>query len=152
MNSSLNAALASTIIEDRIQSAERERRTRKPLPQADAEPFSCVTVRLANGRDDSALRRLEDLEGRQLPYEPTLVAEVEGQILAARTLVTRSAVADPFRPTQQLTEMLDLRSLQLRQQNGHPVRNARLGRLARTLTPSIRSSSQARRSAQGGPC
>ena len=151
MNSALSAAIASTTIDERIREAERERRTRAPRPGNDGEAYECVTVRLATGLDHDAIKRLEALEGRRLPYEPTLVAEVEGRILAARTLTTRIAVADPFRPTRQLSEMLDLRSVQLRK-NGHRVRSARLGRFARLLTTPIRSSSQVRSRPERGPC
>jgi hypothetical protein len=152
MNSALNAAMASTIIDERIRDAERERRSRTPRLMEDGEPYACVTVRIATGHDHRALRRLEEIDGRRLPSEPTLVAEVEGRIMAARTLDTRVAVADPFRPTKQLAEMLDLRSLQLRQQNGHRVRGARFARFVRTLTTSARSSSEVDTGAQSGPC
>jgi hypothetical protein len=153
MNPALNAAMASTLMDDRIRDAARQRQTRPLRRREDGEQYTCVTVRVATGRDHDAIKRLEDLEGRRLPDEPALVAEVEGTILAARTLMTRIAVADPFRPTGQLAEMLDLRSVQLRK-NGHAVRSARARRFVRALAAPLRSSqaSQARNRAQGGPC
>jgi len=139
MNSPLNAALASTILDDRIRDAERQRLARRLHARAGADQYPRVTVRLAGERDEAAVRRLEELDRKQLPREPMLVAEVAGRVLAARTLATRHAVADPFLPTSGLVELLDLRSVQLRQEPGGRVRGCRVGRFVRAVTSPIRS-------------
>lgn len=65
-----------------------------------------VTMRRANIRDDAALERLAQLEGRAIPAEPVLVAEVDGRVLAAVSIADGEAIADPFAPTRHLVEML----------------------------------------------
>jgi hypothetical protein len=140
MNPHLNADMASTILDERIQNAERAQRASVSREEQERDHYPRVTVRLAGDGDVAAIRRLEELEGRHLPQEPTLVAEVEGRVLAARSLLTRKAVADPFSPTEALVELLDLRSLHLRHGNGHRVGGAvRVGRFFRAVTAPIRS-------------
>ncbi len=65
-----------------------------------------VTLRRANFRDDGALERLAQLEGRPVPAEPVLLAEVDGNVLAAVSIADGEAIADPFAPTAHLIEML----------------------------------------------
>lgn len=65
-----------------------------------------VTLRLAAGRDDAALERLAQLDSRPLHPGPHLVAERDGRIEAASSLATGEMVADPFRRTAELCELL----------------------------------------------
>ena len=65
-----------------------------------------VTLRLADDADGSALRRLAELDSRPLPPGPHLVAEREGRIDAALSLSRGEAVADPFRRTAELCDLL----------------------------------------------
>ena len=65
-----------------------------------------VTLRLATAHDDSALERLAGVDSRLLPPGPHLVAEREGRIDAALSLCTHELVADPFRPTALLCDVL----------------------------------------------
>jgi hypothetical protein len=67
---------------------------------------SPVTVRLAAPVDVGALERLAGLDSRQLPPGPHLVAERDGRIDAALSLSTDELVADPFRRTAELCELL----------------------------------------------
>jgi hypothetical protein len=114
MNSALNQDLATTIRDDRIRQAERDRRASSAQAGEEPDPYPSVTVRFSRVEDHAEIRRLEQLDGRRLPPEPTLLAEVDGHVVAARSLVTRALVADPFRPTATLVELLDLRSTHLR--------------------------------------
>ncbi|HKG35021.1 MAG TPA: hypothetical protein VKA89_01145 [Solirubrobacterales bacterium] len=66
-----------------------------------------VLIRRADGRDCRALDRLEQLEGRRLGLGGALVAEVGGEVVAAVPLAGGTAVADPFRRTAWLIEMLE---------------------------------------------
>jgi hypothetical protein len=119
MNSSLNAYLATAILEDRIHQAERDRIARDAgVEEEERDRYASVTVRLSRPGDGRQIRRLEQLEGRRLPPEPVLVAEAEGRVLAVRSVRTREIVADPFRPTAPLVQLLDLRSIQLRDELG----------------------------------
>jgi hypothetical protein len=65
-----------------------------------------VTLRLAGDDDGPALRRLAELDSRPLPPGPHLVAEREGRIDAALSLSCGETVADPFRRTTELCELL----------------------------------------------
>jgi hypothetical protein len=73
-----------------------------------------VTVRFASRRDAHAIERLAELDSRSVPSGATLVAEVDGEILAALPLRGGTAPADPFRPTAELVRLLELREAQLR--------------------------------------
>jgi hypothetical protein len=65
-----------------------------------------LTLRIANDGDGAALRHLAALDSRPLPPGPHLVAEREGRIDAALSLSCGETVADPFRPTAELCELL----------------------------------------------
>jgi hypothetical protein len=65
-----------------------------------------VTLHLACARDRSALERLAQLDSRRLPPGPHLVAMREGRIDAAVSLATGDVVADPFRRTAELCQLL----------------------------------------------
>lgn len=83
-----------------------------------------VVIRIARSVDTPALRRLSELDSR--PTSPhSLVAEIDGEVLAALPLDGGSAAADPFRPTAQLVAMLELRASQLRGTGTVPKRRLR---------------------------
>jgi hypothetical protein len=65
-----------------------------------------VTVRLAAGEDSGALERLAGLDSGPLPPEPHLVAERQGRIDAALSLSSGELIADPFRRTAELRDLL----------------------------------------------
>ena len=86
-------------------------------PSADvARP---IVVRLNEPADRRALARLARLDAKQLPPEPLLIAEVDGEILAATPLQgIAQPLSDPCtRATHHLIELLELRAAQLRQPN-----------------------------------
>jgi hypothetical protein len=65
-----------------------------------------VTLHLACDRDRPVLARLAQLDSRRLPPGPHLVAIREGRIDAAISLTTGEVIADPFRRTAELCELL----------------------------------------------
>jgi hypothetical protein len=65
-----------------------------------------VTLRLAAAADRAALDRLAQRDCRPLPPGPHLVAQREGRIEAAVSLASGELVADPFRRTAELCELL----------------------------------------------
>jgi hypothetical protein len=69
-----------------------------------------VELRLAGEPDARALRRLSQLDTTPLPPGPYLVAVRDGHVDAALSLATNEAVADPFKPTAGLVELLRLRA------------------------------------------
>jgi hypothetical protein len=72
-----------------------------------------VLVRHAAPRDDARIRVLARLDDRRMPGGPFIVAELGGEIVAAMSLKTRAAVADPFRRTADAVELLRMRAAQL---------------------------------------
>jgi hypothetical protein len=81
-------------------------RHREPDHNRRAAWQSPITVRLAAPADEGALVRLAGLDSRPLPPGPHVVAEREGRIDAALSLSTGELVADPFRRTAELCDLL----------------------------------------------
>jgi len=69
-----------------------------------------VLIRAARGSDGSALRRLAVLDSSVVPAGELLVAEADGELVAARSLTTGEAIADPFRPSADVLALLALRA------------------------------------------
>ena len=65
-----------------------------------------VILRRALPADLVALERLAQLDSRALPSGPHLVAERDGRIDAALSLSSGEQIADPFRRTAELCELL----------------------------------------------
>jgi hypothetical protein len=72
-----------------------------------------ITLRIAFPGDDDSLFRLAQLDSTKPPREPVLLAEVAGELRAALSLADGTVVADPFRPTTGLVELLCQRASQL---------------------------------------
>jgi hypothetical protein len=73
-----------------------------------------IVLRVARPGDADALGALAGLADRPLPLGQLLVAEADGELLAAVSADGRAAVADPFRATADLVELLRLRAGQVR--------------------------------------
>jgi len=73
-----------------------------------------ITVRLADYSDARELLRLAALDSAQVPDGALVVAESAGELVAAAPVGGGTAIADPFRRTAPLVEMLELRADQLR--------------------------------------
>jgi hypothetical protein len=73
-----------------------------------------VTLRLAADADGAALDRLAQLDSRPLPQGPHLLGERDGRVEAAISLATGELVADPFRRTAELCELLRCHAGELR--------------------------------------
>ena len=102
----------------RQQQRDLDRRTKAAYlehmrPEPAAEEQEAVVLRLCRVADDDALERLATLEGRQAPSGRYVVAEVDGTLIAAVSLVSGEVLADPFRPTAELVPLLELRAAQL---------------------------------------
>jgi hypothetical protein len=77
-------------------------------------PGDSVTIRLAGTHEAAALARLAELDSATTPIAPALVAEVAGEVLAAISLADGVLVANPFRRTADVVELLRARERQLR--------------------------------------
>lgn len=88
---------------------------RLPTPVASGvRSHGSIVIRSARASDATAIERLARLSDRRVPAAPVLVAEVDGEILAAAPLTGELGVADPFTVTVDVTELLALRAAQLR--------------------------------------
>ena len=78
-----------------------------------AQPRTNIVIRGATARDELALRRLAALDDARAPQPgpDVLIAEVDG--LAVAAVAGDRAIADPFRPTAAIVELLRLRASQL---------------------------------------
>ncbi len=72
-----------------------------------------VIVRASRPADESGLARLAALDSARPLRGPALVAESGSRLLAAVPLGPGRAIADPFEPTAELVELLELRKEQL---------------------------------------
>jgi hypothetical protein len=75
-----------------------------------------IVIRPALPEDQRALARLAGLDSASVPGAPLLVAEVGGELRAARSLSDGAVIADPFHRTASLLALLALRAGQLQLQ------------------------------------
>ena len=89
---------------------------------------TALTIRRAAADDAFALRRLAALDSAYPPTGDVLLAEMGNELWAAVSIDTGAAVADPFRPSGDIVELLRFRAERLA---GHE--RAHSGALARLL-------------------
>jgi hypothetical protein len=80
------------------------------------------TIRFALPEDAPALAVLAALDSSAVPAGPLLLAEVDGDLWAAVAVHGDGGIADPFRPSGPLVELLRARARQLL---GVPARRRR---------------------------
>jgi hypothetical protein len=73
-----------------------------------------VVIRAARGSDGPALRRLAALDSAEVPTGTVLVAETDDEMVAALSVDTGEKVADPFRRTSDVVDLLTYRAQRLR--------------------------------------
>ncbi len=74
-----------------------------------------VVIRAARGSDGPALRRLAELDSQDhVPAGDLLIAEADDEVVAALSLNTLERIADPFRPTADVVDLLEYRARRLR--------------------------------------
>ena len=72
-----------------------------------------MIIRRTTPDDTAALVRLAALDSQKALEGDALVAEVDGVLMAAVSLTTDEAIADPFHHTADLVAMLEMRVAQL---------------------------------------
>jgi hypothetical protein len=92
------------------------------------EPNMSLTIRRATAEDALAIRRLAALDSAFPPTGEVLLAEMGDELWAAISVETGAAVADPFRPSRDLVDLLRFRAGRL---NGESRPHGRV--LARVL-------------------
>src|SRR6266511_172712 len=98
MRPALTAEMARVVVEERVEAAERYRRQKEARVAARERPdvYDSVTVRFAGEEDQASLHRLARRDGGRVPSGTLLVADVDGALLAARSLANGDTIADPF--------------------------------------------------------
>ena len=76
--------------------------------------MSAIEIRELGLEDGAAVARLAELDTAEVPSSPLLGGIVQGQLVAARSLVTGESIADPFRQTAEIRSLLAKRAAQLR--------------------------------------
>jgi hypothetical protein len=82
--------------------------------QNQAMDFEHVTLRRAGDGDARSLATLAELDSQRLPDDEFLIGEVAGEPWAALGIGSGVLLADPYRPTVQLVELLRLRAGSMR--------------------------------------
>lgn len=75
--------------------------------------FQPLTVRLATPDDHLSLRRVAELDSATVPPPPLLIGEIDERPVAALSLSTGAAIADPFHPTAEIVQLLRMRARSL---------------------------------------
>jgi hypothetical protein len=79
----------------------------EPTDERESE-MQNLTIRSAAAADEFAVRRLAALDSAFPPTGDVLLAEMGDELWAALSVDTGHAVADPFRPSRDLVELLRL--------------------------------------------
>jgi hypothetical protein len=72
-----------------------------------------LTIRVATPGDTRAVQRLAALDSAPRFNGRVLLAEADGELVAAISLVEGSVIADPFKPTAVIVRLLRLRRYQI---------------------------------------
>lgn len=96
-------------------SSRLRRLTSRDAPNAPLGLLEPLVIRYSRDGDRAALERLAALDSRALTEGAFLLAEVDGELVAAAPLdVDEEPLSDPFRPTATLRELLRWRARQIR--------------------------------------
>ena len=114
-----------------------------PVERTDMTPIAAspsVLIRAARGSDGPALDKLAALDSATVPTGSLLVAEADGKLVAALSAATGERIADPFRRTADVVELLELRAARSRGDRGRRAVLRRGGvRLGLRLAPRART-------------
>ena len=95
-----------------------------PTKPLDAGVDAALTIRYARPDDADAIETLAELDSQRAPRGSMLLAELDGELLAAVSIDDLHAVADPFRPTSELVYLLIARARQMRREQRRSQRRA----------------------------
>jgi len=92
-----------------------EMRSRRFVAEPEPTPVrQSIAIRRATQADRPVVERLAALDSAPAPSGELLIAEVGDEPQAAIEVATGATIADPFRPTVHLVELLSLRAAPLR--------------------------------------
>jgi hypothetical protein len=89
-----------------------------------------LTIRFATPADAVALHMLAALDSALAPSGKVVVAEVDGELWAALDVESGAVIADPFRPSGELLDLLRLRVERLAERPARQRRRRLRPRLA----------------------
>jgi hypothetical protein len=89
---------------------------------------TALTIRRATAADAFAVRRLAAIDSASPPTGDVLLAEMGNELWAAIGIESGAAIADPFRPSRDLVDLLRFRAERMRSHD-----HAHRGALARLL-------------------
>ena len=75
--------------------------------------YNSVAIRMARPDDDYAITRVAALDGSKVPAGRVLVAEADGEIIAALSVSDGSKAADPFSWTSDVMALMEMRAEQI---------------------------------------
>jgi hypothetical protein len=130
---STESYVAAEQLADRQAAAVAFRAAREAAPVPAVSSQRLVLRRSGLAGDAAALTRLAQLDGAPRPTDAVLVAELDGEIVAAVPFDGGRAIADPFQPTAELVELLRTRTRLL----AKSAPSRRLPRLRLHLRPRI---------------
>jgi hypothetical protein len=110
------------LVDARIDSLRRAARTAPRPSQPKAIDSTDIELRLCCIGDDISLEELAALSEQPVPFGRSVVALVNGRLVAALPLTGGRMLTDPFVRTAHLRPLLELRAAQLRE----PARRRRL--------------------------
>jgi hypothetical protein len=76
-----------------------------------------ISIRAAVPADGPVLTRLAALDSKPVPFGQVLLAEVDGEPLAAIDLRDRAVIADPFARTAELVQLLRVHAATVEETN-----------------------------------
>jgi hypothetical protein len=113
VNPFLSKELAVEHVRDLREAAGRHVASRPEKRSEERDRSASVRVRLFAERDIDGIRLLAALDEKPVPTGAVLVAEQDGELVAALPLDGSKALADPFKPTADIVSLLRLRARQL---------------------------------------
>jgi hypothetical protein len=89
---------------------DRTNATEAISPMTTPTTLPTIQIRAARDEDARLLLRLAAMDSAPALHDPVLIASLDGEPLAALSLRDGRAIADPFRPTADLLELLRTRA------------------------------------------
>ena len=118
----------------RAATERRARRDAQPARRVEPVVAESIAIRCATEADRASLQRLATLDSVAARPGEMLIAEVGDEAVAAIHVASGETIADPFRPTVELVELLRLRAERLRDASQAPATRApRLRALLRSV-------------------
>ena len=125
----MNPFLSNEVATEHIRDLREAARARETAPDEPAANDDVIVRRFAE-RDIDAIRKLAALDSKPVPVGGVLVAERDGELVAALPLDGGEALADPFKRTAEIVVLLERRAPEF---NG--AASSRLVRFGRIHVP-----------------